>query len=236
MAILDQYLYCSCTPPRESPHRIRREWQLSSPHGRHCPSPLSSANKGRNIYLSSPCFHSHSLWSQYSHMSAIFLAHNSILSPLLPILGCTYHGIFFKNFCAISPTLFSPSTNWRNSIVLNCEFVVYILTGQCAYRKFRFLALSSARKQNVQPNLPHWLHDKIVNPALSFVHSGNLIGLLSQGVQSDWRADGAGRVQLHHPGPPLPRHLLQEAPHTSRSSSRGWHSKYSYIPMHTCTV
>ncbi len=42
-----------------------------------------------------------------------------------------------------------------------------------------------------------------------------------QGVQSDRRADGVGGVQLHHPGPPLPGHLLQEAPHAARSPARG---------------
>ncbi len=48
-----------------------------------------------NINLSSPCIHSLSLWSQYSYMTAIFLAQNSILSPLLFFLIKAY---FFKTF------------------------------------------------------------------------------------------------------------------------------------------
>jgi hypothetical protein len=55
-----------------------------------------------------------------------FFVQNSILSLILPIFVCTYHGVFFKNFCAISPKLFSPSTNWRNSIALICQFVLYV--------------------------------------------------------------------------------------------------------------
>ena len=44
---------------------------------------------------------------------------------------------------------------------------------------------------------------------------------LVQGVQPDRRADGAGGVQLHHPRPSLPRHLLQEAPYPSCRPTRG---------------
>ena len=59
-----------------------------------------------------------------------------------------------------------------------------------------------------------FLHAQRVQPKFfCMLREYNLNVAHAQRVQPDRGAAGTGGVQLHHPGPPLPRHLLQEAPH-----------------------